>query len=131
MRGTALLRPGHLPFVTFVTAGGSSNSEELSSGCKRPEAFEDEIGMNRKDRLILDRVYQDPTESGLQWPEIERLFQALGARVRTGTGTRACIALNDRVLVIDRPQLMPELRRYQVEAIREFLSGPGPPPEDD
>jgi hypothetical protein len=87
--------------------------------------------VNRRNRQTLVRIFETPTVSGLRWQEVERLLKALGAMVQEGQGSRVRVALEGAVMVIHRPHPKPELRKYQVEAVREFLAGLGQEPEDD
>lgn len=79
--------------------------------------------MNRRQRKTLETIRQSPTPTDLRWDEVESLFKALGAVVKTGAGSRVRITLNGRHLGLHRPHPAPTLKRYVVRMIRDFLEG--------
>ncbi len=64
-------------------------------------------------------VRPDPDE------ELLGLIGALNGEVIEGSGPRARFDLNDVSLNIHSPHLRPELKIYQVKAVRDFLTQAG------
>jgi hypothetical protein len=55
--------------------------------------------MRKKHRKTLERVFQKPEQSGINWNDIEALFVALEATVSERAGSRVAVLLNDRVAI--------------------------------
>ena len=77
--------------------------------------------MNKKQQKILSRITNKPTCAYITWDEARSFFKAIGANVREGEGSRVQIILNTRVLRLHKPHPQKELKKYAVEAIRDFL----------
>lgn len=77
--------------------------------------------MNKKQQKTLSRIQNKPTCADITWDEVKSVFKALGGKVREGEGSRVQIILNTRVLRLHRPHPQKELKKYAVEAIRDFL----------
>lgn len=70
-----------------------------------------------------------PTPSDVRWNDVLALFRALGADCQEREGSRFCVALGERKLVLHRPHPGSELRRAAVRDVRDFLlrAGVAPP----
>ncbi|MGF6774233.1 hypothetical protein P3T18_006748 [Paraburkholderia sp. GAS199] len=80
------------------------------------------INMKSKHFGVLCAVFRKPTPSGIVFSDIEALIVALGGEVREGSGSRVALELRDTRCFMHRPHPGKEARRYQVEALREWLS---------
>jgi hypothetical protein len=77
--------------------------------------------MNKKQQKTLSRIQNKPTCADITWDEVQSLFKAIGATVRQNEGSRVQIIHNTRVLRLHKPHPQKELKKYAVEAIRDFL----------
>ncbi len=77
--------------------------------------------MNRKQQKTLDTIFSVPTKANIHFSDIEKLIVALGGEIEEGNGSRMSFWLNGQSLFQHRPHPAKEARKYQVEAIREFL----------
>jgi hypothetical protein len=77
--------------------------------------------VNSRQRRTLQAIFQEPTRADLSWREIESLFDALGAEVREGKGSRVRVLLNGVAAVFHRPHPRPAAGKGAVESVREFL----------
>ena len=77
--------------------------------------------MNAKQRRTPDRILERPTRSDIRWEDLASLMRALGANEIEGSGSRVRFTLNGRVLSLHRPHPKPELKKYAVEDVRDFL----------
>lgn len=59
--------------------------------------------MNSRQRGTLAQIFEDPVRSNIEWTAIESLFNAVGAEVSTGRGSRVRVALNGVKAVFHRP----------------------------
>ena len=79
------------------------------------------MGLTRKHRKTLQRVFDDPVRSDVRWVDIERLFVALGAEVTEGRGSRMRVFLNGIRAVFHRPLPSPETDKGALKSVRRFL----------
>jgi hypothetical protein len=86
--------------------------------------------MNRKARRTLRAIFGRPTSAKLRWAEVNALLLLLGVVKSEGSGSRVRFTRDGRVLGIHQPHPHPELKKYQVEAVREFLQLIGEAPEE-
>lgn len=85
--------------------------------------------MNKKQQRTLDRVFQIPTRSDLEWKDIKSLLAACNAEISRGRGSRIRIVLSNQILNIHKPHPQKELKKYAVELIRDFLANVGVKPQ--
>ena len=78
--------------------------------------------MNKKQKKLLEAIFQKPTPANLVWKDIESLFIALGAEVETGKGSRVTITLNNEVAVFHKPHPRKEANKGAVKATKDFLT---------
>lgn len=81
--------------------------------------------MNKRHRETLNRVFQTPVPTSLEWRDIEALFLATGARTVEGSGSRVRFELNGVVATFHRPHPEKEAKPYQVRDARRFLEQAG------
>lgn len=81
--------------------------------------------MNRAHRKTLEAIFQQPVSSSLEWRKIESLFQAVGAKVIEGAGSRVRFELNGVIGTFHRPHPQKEAKPYQVRDARAFLEKVG------
>jgi hypothetical protein len=77
--------------------------------------------MNRKHQKTLQAIFSVPTSASINFSDIEKLLAALGAVVTEGSGSRLSFTIGSHKLFVHRPHPSKEAKKYQVEAIREFL----------
>jgi len=81
--------------------------------------------MNKKQRLILQKIFEEPERSDISWKDIEGLFVALGAEITEGRGSRVRVALNDIRAVFHRPHPERVTSKGTVKSVRRFLMESG------
>jgi HicA toxin of bacterial toxin-antitoxin, len=81
--------------------------------------------MNKRHRESLDKIFQTPVPTSLEWRDIEALFLAVGARTVEGSGSRVRFELNGVVATFHRPHPDKEAKPYQVRDARRFLEQAG------
>ena len=81
--------------------------------------------MNKKQRQTLDKIFERPDRSDIPWANIESLFEALGADISEGRGSRVRIALNDVRAVFHRPHPERVTNNGAVKSVRRFLQESG------
>ncbi|MDA8307499.1 MAG: type II toxin-antitoxin system HicA family toxin [Deltaproteobacteria bacterium] len=84
--------------------------------------------MNNKHRKTLEAIFTDPAPNALEWSRIETLFEALGASVIEGSGSRVRFVLNGVIATFHRPHPQKEAKPYQVRDARAFLETAGVKP---
>ena len=77
--------------------------------------------MNQRQRETLDKIFQAPVPTSMEWRDIEALFLVLGARTVEGRGSRVRFELNGVVATFHRPHPEKEAKPYQVRDARDFL----------
>jgi HicA toxin of bacterial toxin-antitoxin, len=77
--------------------------------------------MNKAHRKTLEAIFRQPVPATLEWRRIESLFQAVGAKVIEGTGSRVRFELNGVIATFHRPHPQKEAKPYQVRDARAFL----------
>ena len=81
--------------------------------------------MNKKQRQTLDKIFERPDRSDIPWANIESLFEALGADISEGRGSRVRVALNDVRAVFHRPHPERVTNKGAVKSVRRFLQESG------
>ncbi len=84
--------------------------------------------MSRKHKRILESIFKDPVQSGVQWKDIEGLLKFLGAQVSEGSGSRVRISLNGVRAVFHRPHPKKETDKGALCDMRRFLKTAGVKP---
>ena len=83
--------------------------------------------MARHERTLA-AVFASPTPTNLKWKDVEALLIAKSARKIEGDGSRVRFELGGVRLSLHRPHPSPELKRYAVRAVRDFLIEAGVTP---
>jgi hypothetical protein len=87
--------------------------------------------MNKRQRRTLARIFERPTRADVRWDELASLLRALGAEEHQGAGSRVRFVLDGSILSLHRRHPKPELGKYAVEDVRDFLAARGIGPEED
>ncbi len=77
--------------------------------------------MNKKQQRTLSRIMDKPIRADVTWDEVRSFFKAIGSKINEGEGSRVQVILNTRVLRLHKPHPQKNLKKYAVEAIRDFL----------
>jgi hypothetical protein len=81
--------------------------------------------LNRRQRRTLARIFERPARPDVRCDEVVSLMRALGAQEIEGSGSRVRFLLDGVAMSLHRPHPKPELKRYAVEDVREFLLARG------
>lgn len=84
--------------------------------------------MNSKHQRTLEAIFATPVQSSIKWKDIESLFNALGAEIQEGRGSRIRILLNKEEAVFHRPHPKNETDKGAVVSVRRFLENAGVKP---
>ena len=84
--------------------------------------------LNNKQRKVLESIFTDPVPANINWNDVMSLFNALGATVARGKGSRVRVLLNDRAAVFHEPHPQKETDKGAVKSLREFLNNAGVKP---
>ncbi len=87
--------------------------------------------MNSKRRKNLEAIFTTPIPANILWADIVKLFEALGATVTQGRGSRVRVLLNDQRAVFHEPHPERETDKGAVKAVRDFLLNAGITPESE
>jgi len=78
--------------------------------------------VNKKHRLVLKAIFENPTRANILWDDVEKLLTALGAELSEGRGSRIRIALNGVRAVFHRPHPRKETDKGAIISMRRFLT---------
>ncbi len=81
--------------------------------------------MNKKQRKILEHIFEVPTRSDVRWSDIEMLLHGCGAEISEGNGSRVRIKLNDVRAVFHRPHPKNITDKGALISVRKFLINTG------
>ena len=84
--------------------------------------------MNRKHQRTLEAIFSTPVRASINWKDIESLFNALGAKIEEGRGSRVRILVNEEEAVFHRPHPQKETDKGAVVSVRRFLENAGVKP---
>ena len=87
--------------------------------------------MNPRQRHTLAPIFERPTRSDVRGDELASLLRALGAEEHAGAGSRVRFVLEGSILGLPRLHPTPELRKYAVEDVRDFLATRSIEPEEE
>jgi hypothetical protein len=79
--------------------------------------------MNKKQRKTLEKIYRAAVD--IKWSDFLSLIKHLGGQVEQGAGSRCRIWLNDYAINLHKPHPRPEIKKYAVRQIRDFLKNMG------
>jgi hypothetical protein len=83
------------------------------------------MALSKKQRKILDQIFEQPVRSDVVWTDIESLLEALGAEISEGRGSRVRVALKGVRALFHRPHPRRETDKGAVVSVRRFLSEAG------
>jgi predicted RNA binding protein YcfA (HicA-like mRNA interferase family) len=86
--------------------------------------------LGSKHRKTLRAIFENPVRSNVVWTDVEKLFEALGAEVSEGRGSRVRVYLNDVRAVFHRPHPQKETDKGALRSVRRFLAEAGFEPEE-
>lgn len=87
--------------------------------------------MSARHRRTLAAIFERPTRASIAYDEAVALLRALGAEVDEGReGSRVMAFLNGVGFRFHRPHPGKELKKYQVEEMRAFLTNAGITPDE-
>jgi hypothetical protein len=78
--------------------------------------------LSGKYRATLEATYAEPIRSNVPWRDIESLFDAVGAEISEGQGSRVRIALKGMRAVFHRPHPRKETKKAALRSVWRFLS---------
>lgn len=81
--------------------------------------------MNAKHAKTLEAICANPVRSGIYWRDIVALFEAVGANVRQGQGSRVRVTLNGVRATFHEPHPEKTTDKGAVRAVRQFLESAG------
>ncbi len=84
--------------------------------------------MDGKHRKTLEAIFERPGRANIIWRDVEALFNALGAEISEGNGSRVRVALKDVRAVFHRPHPHKETNKGAVKSVRRFLEAAGVKP---
>jgi hypothetical protein len=64
--------------------------------------------LRKKRRVLLHAIFEDPLPGNVKWRDVESLFEAMGATITEGKGSRIRVYLNERRAVFHRPHPEPD-----------------------
>jgi hypothetical protein len=77
--------------------------------------------VDKKHQKTLAAIFEKPLRSNILWKDIEALFDALGAEVTEGRGSRVRVALNGVRAVFHRPHPEKETDKGALRSVQKFL----------
>ena len=81
--------------------------------------------MNNKQIKTYKDIFSNPVKSDISWDEIESLFEALGAQISEGKGSRIRVLLNNERAVFHRPHTDRNTDKGAIISVRKFLNNAG------
>lgn len=94
-------------------------------------SYDDTMAISNRHRRTLKAVYENPVRSDVAWKEVEALFEALGAELSEGRGSRVRVALSGVRAVFHRPHPQRETDKGALRSVRRFLTEAGVTPEQE
>ena len=101
------------------------NSTNIILAIRLIVSYNDTMGLSKKHKKILHKIYEDPVRSDVAWSDIESLLKYLGAELSEGRGSRMRIYLNGIRAVFHRPHPHRETDKGALRSMRRFLSEAG------
>jgi len=86
--------------------------------------------LNTKNKKILKAIFEDPISSDIRFDDVKRLIKSLGGKIKEGRGSRVMFELNGKDGHFHEPHPTPEIKRYVVKDLRDFLEAAGCLPEE-
>jgi predicted RNA binding protein YcfA (HicA-like mRNA interferase family) len=77
--------------------------------------------MNNKHRKTLKAIFRDPVSTDIPWSDVIKLFEALGANITQGKGSRVRVQLDGQRAVFHEPHPERVTDKGAVKSVRDFL----------
>jgi hypothetical protein len=90
-----------------------------------------EMNLGRRHRRTLQRIFEAPRRSDVEWRQVMALLEALGAGVSKGRGSRVRVVLNGVRAVFHRPHPRKEMDKGSLGSMERFLTTAGIEPQED
>jgi HicA toxin of bacterial toxin-antitoxin, len=87
--------------------------------------------MNNKHRKTLRAIFRDPVSTDIPWSDVVKLFEALGANITQGRGSRVRIQLKGQRAVFHEPHPERVTDKGAVKSVRDFLINASITPETE
>ena len=84
--------------------------------------------MRKKHIRILEAIFKKPVPSNINWDDIEKLFEHLGAKIKEGEGSRLAVELNGIRAYFHRAHPQKETDKGALVSVRRFLENAGVKP---
>lgn len=81
--------------------------------------------MNNKHRKTYTRLHDRPPPKTITWDEVKSLLVSLGCTESQASGSRVRFIKDEEVLRLHRPHPGNVLKRYQIDAVNDFLRNIG------
>lgn len=81
--------------------------------------------MNSKQKKVYERIFKNPVQSDIEWIDIEKFLESLGAKISEGSGSRVRIELKGERAVFHRPHPEKVTDKGAVKSMRKFLDNAG------
>lgn len=88
------------------------------------------MNLGSRHRKTLLKVFEKPERANVPFSDIEHLFEALGAELSEGRGSRLRVYLNGVRAVFHRPHPHKEVDKGALKSVRRFLEAAGVEPEE-
>jgi len=85
--------------------------------------------MNRKQIKTLERIFEKPSRSDIEFKDIVNLLIALGFERIDGRGSRISFKSHEGRIIFHRPHPGKEIKTYVVDYLRDFLFSIGITPK--
>jgi len=79
------------------------------------------VSLSKKHRKTLDKIFETPVRSDVNWSDIEKLLAALGAKTKEGRGSRIRFFLNGIPASFHRPHPQKETDKGALRSVQDFL----------
>lgn len=86
--------------------------------------------MNSKQKQVYKRIFKNPVQSDIEWKDIEKFLESLGAKISEGNGSRVRIELKGERAVFHRPHPEKVTDKGAVKSMRRFLDNAGVKDDD-
>lgn len=81
--------------------------------------------MNSKQRKTLEQIFENPARSDVKWEDILSLFNALGATIKQGAGSRIGVILKGQFGHFHEPHPRKETDKGALKSVRILLERAG------
>ena len=86
--------------------------------------------MNSKQKKVYQRIFKNPVQSDIEWKDIEKFLESLGAKISEGNGSRVRIELKGERAVFHRPHPEKVTDKGAVKTMRRFPENAGVKDDD-